>query len=385
MHTMFAHQQDITLFTSFINFVILLRFSMKTHKILLLAAMLLTSACTPEDRPGDNSDEGKKEEQEKPIAIDRTFYAKGADISWCTQMESEGMKFYNKDGQERECTALMKEIGMNSIRLRVWVNPKDGWNGKEDVLTKALRAQKLGMNIMIDFHYSDTWADPGHQTPPAAWSSFYVSEMAEAVAAHTTEVLSYLKDHGVDVRWVQIGNEVNSGMLWPKGEVKDQEASIFITFLNAGHDAAKKIYPDAAVIVHLSNGNENGMYQWFFKLMKAGRARYDMIGMSLYPIWWENSGWNNWKIPVDACLRNISTMIQLFGKPVMICETGGRVHEPELSRDMLSYFLDKTRNITGCHGVFYWEPQSPKGYNDGYEMGAFADGKPTVALDPFMN
>jgi len=129
---------------------------------------------------------------EVPV-VDRTAFAKGADISWITEMESKGMKFYNESGAETECTALMKEIGMNAVRYRVWVNPEDGWNSATDVLVKALRAQKLGMRIMIDFHYSDTWADPGHQSPPSAWASYGIDELKEAVSLHTKEVLSLLK------------------------------------------------------------------------------------------------------------------------------------------------------------------------------------------------
>ena len=97
-----------------------------------------------------------KEEQQTPQPAEKGGYAKGADISWLTQMEGDGQKFYTSDGKEMECTALMKELGFNSIRLRVWVNPDGGWCAKEDELVKAKRAQELGMRIMIDFHYSDT-------------------------------------------------------------------------------------------------------------------------------------------------------------------------------------------------------------------------------------
>ena len=93
---------------------------------------------------------------------DTTFY-KGADISWTTQLEAEGHRFYNQKGEERECTALMKELGLNAIRLRVWGDPEDGWSSKEDMLTLAKRAQANDMELMVDFHYSDVWADPAHQ------------------------------------------------------------------------------------------------------------------------------------------------------------------------------------------------------------------------------
>jgi arabinogalactan endo-1,4-beta-galactosidase len=97
--------------------------------------------------------------------------AKGADVSWLTEMEAAGRKFYNAANVEKDCMQILKDLGMNAIRLRAWVNQTNGWNNTNDVLVKATRAKSLGMKIMIDFHYSDTWADPGHQTKPAAWAS----------------------------------------------------------------------------------------------------------------------------------------------------------------------------------------------------------------------
>ena len=172
-----------------------------------LALCALVLAC------GKPSGDGPEE------SVPGQAFAKGADISWVTELESKGYKFYNAAGQERECTALMKELGANAIRLRVWVDPAGGWNGKADVLAKAKRAQALGMKLLIDFHYSDSWADPGKQTVPAAWKNMNSTEMAAAVKAHTQEVLQALKGAGADVAWVQVGNEVTAGMLWESGRV----------------------------------------------------------------------------------------------------------------------------------------------------------------------
>lgn len=354
------------------------------------AAMAATSSCG-EDPYGPTHN---TPEPEKPVEITKNGFAEGADISWATQMEKDGQKFYDSTGKEAECTALMKEIGFDAIRLRVWVDPEDGWCGKEDVLVKAKRAQALGMRIMIDFHYSDSWADPSKQTPPAAWKDYDVPAMAEAVSKHTTEVLQLLKDNGVDVEWVQTGNEVNSGMLWPKGKVQGSSASEFVRFVNAGYAAAKKIYPSAKVIVHVSNGHEAGLFDWFFNLMKANNAKYDLIGMSLYPTWWENGGYNDWRIPVNACISNIKSLSGTIGKPVMICEFGMPVNEPQMAKEATQHILDETRKIEDCHGVFYWEPQTdgkwkPSSYAalgwNAYDKGAFKDGRPTTALGPFAD
>ena len=188
--------------------------------ISLLFPMLSFASCTHTEATGDKEDTA-------PVMIERESFAKGADISWWTQMVSEGHEFYNSSGKKTSCTALMKEIGMNAVRLRVWVNPESGWNGKEDVLRKAREAKENGMDIMIDFHFSDTWADPGHQTPPAAWASFNVQQMSEAVHSHVSDILTTLKQNGIDVKWVQPGNELNSGMMWPLGKVEGQNAGNF--------------------------------------------------------------------------------------------------------------------------------------------------------------
>ncbi len=354
--------------------------AIRSAAISLIAA--LSAASCAENKYGPT---GFQPDSEKPVEIVKNGFAEGADISWVTEMEAKGMKFYGADGRETECTALMKEIGFDAIRLRVWVNPNDGWCGKEDVLAKAKRAQVLGMRIMIDFHYSDRWADPGKQNTPEAWKNHDVTEMTEAVSAHTTDILKTLKDNGIDVEWVQVGNEVNSGMLWPSGKVQDRTAGNFVKFANAGYEAAKKIYPETKVIIHVSNGQDTGLFEWFFGLMKSNGAKYDMIGMSLYPAGWENGKYAEWKPVVDKCISNVRSMASKFGKPVMICETGMPCSQPEMSKDAIGYILDGCRKIEDCHGVFYWEPEAPEGYNGGYGLGAFKDGRPTAALDPFKN
>ena len=351
-----------------------------------LAAALVLTACST------NPNSLIPDVPETPTDPTEAVFAKGADISWVTQMEKDGQKFYNAEGRETECTALMKEIGFNAIRLRVWVNPEEGWCGKDDVLAKARRAQALGMRLMIDFHYSDSWADPGKQNPPAAWKGYDLTQMISAVGTHTAEVIKLLKDNNIDIEWVQLGNEVNTGMLWPSGKVQDRNAGNFISFINTCCDIVKDCYPDAKVILHLSNGHDAGLFDWFFNLMKIGNAKYDMIGMSLYPCWWENGGWNDWRANVDKCIANIKSMNRKYDKPVMLCEVGMPVSEPQMAKDALQYILDETHKIKDCHGVFYWEPQTdgvwkPSSYTalgwSAYNMGAFKDGKPTAALEPF--
>lgn len=343
---------------------------------LIICAIAIVMSCTPDNKSQDVTHE--------EISLERSHFAKGADISWVTQMEDQGMKFYDMNGNETECTALMKSLGMNAIRLRVWVNPQDGWCGKEDVLIKAKRAHALGMDLMVDFHYSDSWADPSQQVTPSAWASYNTTQLASAVEEHTKEVLSALKDNGIDVKWVQVGNEVNNGMLHPSANISNPGKIVnFATFFNAGYNAAKEVFPSTIVILHRSNGHETAGFEWLLNVAKAQNIRYDMIGMSLYPTWWEGNGFTDWRPTVEQCISNIRNFSATYGKPVMICEFGMPVNEPQMSKEALQYILDQTKKIKACHGVFYWEPQAPDKYNGGYDKGAFKNGKPTTALDPF--
>lgn len=320
-------------------------------------------------------------------------YAKGADISWLTEMEDDGEKFFYADGTQAECTALMKDIGFDAVRLRVWVNPSEGWCNKEDVLVKARRADELGMRLMIDFHYSDTWADPSKQITPAEWNGLDLYSLAGAVESHTKEVLQMLKDNEIDVEWVQVGNEINNGMLHPLGMIEDS-ADNFAVLANKGYDAVKAVYPDAKVIIHRSDGHKSNACKWLFNLLKISKVKYDIIGLSLYPIWWEDNGWCDWKPNVDECIATINDLISTFGKPVMICEIGVPVWEVQTSKEALAYTIEKTKEIEDCHGIFYWEPQTdgkwkPGSYDalgwNAYDKGAFSNGRPTAALDPFRN
>ena len=249
-------------------------------------------------------------------------FAKGADVSWLTEMEGDGVNFYSASGKKQECLSLLRDLGVNSIRLRVWVNPDGGLCNKNDVVAKAWRAQQLGFRLMIDFHYSDTWADPAHQTVPAAWQGYTFEQMKQAVSSHTTEVLTALKDRGVsNVEWVQVGNETRDGMLWNDDDVNvtgrcSKNASNFSAYITAGYDAVKAVYPQAKVIVHIDEGNNLGRYTWIFDELKNHGGKWDVIGMSLYP---ED---DNWTELTDNCLANIKTLSDKYNCDVVISEIG---------------------------------------------------------------
>lgn len=308
--------------------------------------------------------------------VETGIFAKGADVSWVTEMEKSGVKFYNAKGEATECMRLMRDLGMNTIRLRVWVNPADGWCNKADVLAKAERAHKLGMRLMIDFHYSDTWADPGKQTKPAAWGALSFSKLKTAVADHTEDVLKALKDKGITPEWVQTGNETGNGMLWPDGQA-DKSMANYAALNNAGYDAVKSVFPEAKVIVHLQNGQDNSLYRWLFDGLKANGGKWDLIGMSLYP---EK---NNWQSMVNSCIANIQDVVSRYGTGVIICETGMPWDEAAAAKAFLTALFARTQALESVHGILYWEPEAYNKWN-GYTLGAFdASGKPTEALDAF--
>lgn len=316
---------------------------------------------------------------EVPQIYDMSGFVKGADVSWMTEQEYKGKKFYDKNGNETECLSLLRSMGVNAIRLRVWVNPEGYYNSKPDVLVKAIRAHNLGFRLMIDFHYSDTWADPGHQDIPAAWSSYTIDELQVAVASHTKEVLQTLKEKSIPVEWVQVGNETRTGMLKPLGDVASGN---FTKLLNAGYDAVKEVYPDAKVIVHTDKGNDMNNINKLFPYLKAQNAKYDVIGLSFYPGNDEDVNDPSWQTHVTDCLANIKTLIETYGKDVCICEIG-TPWNAAWAKSVMDQMYAGCKQIDRCIGMFYWEPQCYAGWNS-YQKGAFDDsGKPTNALDCF--
>jgi arabinogalactan endo-1,4-beta-galactosidase len=375
-----------------------------------LGLWLLASACWGLMSCSSSSTKVEELEKEEIEVVD--FY-KGADISWVTELESKGHKFYNANGDERECTALMKEYGMNAIRLRVWVDPKEhgNWCNKEDVLVKAKRAKALSMEVMVDFHYSDWWADPAKQNIPASWKGHSYEEMKKDLANHTKEVLQFLKNNGITPKWVQVGNETTNGMLWSvktneQGwEIKDENGNTTITesmghatrnpeqyagFFKAGYESVKEIFPDAIVIVHLDNGWDENLYNWNLDILKNHGAKFDMIGMSLYPYWSEIYHNKTAEQTISGCMANIKKMKAKYGCDVMIVETGmlcadeqGKLASASVLEEgykQLARIIKESKEV-GCKGVFYWEPECKPSQ---YKLGAFTeDGFPTRIMDAF--
>ena len=325
-----------------------------------------------------NSENEPQPSPRPDTAVTTSTFIKGADISWLTEMEASGRKFYGPAGTQQDCIQILKDLGINVVRLRVWVNPANGWNAVNDVVAKAVRSKNLGMKVMIDFHYSDSWADPAHQTKPVAWTSQDFATLKQSVSAHTTMVLNSLKNNGITPIWVQIGNETNNGMLWPEGKAS-VNMSNFAQLVNAGYTAVKAVDTSIKVIVHISNGWDNSLFRWIFDGLKDNAAQWDIIGMSLYP------EVNNWSALNAQCLSNMNDMVSRYNKDVIIVEAGMSWDQSAVCNSFLTDLIAKVRSVPNSRGlgVLYWEPES---YNNwqGYSKGSFDNGgKPTTALEAF--
>lgn len=315
-------------------------------------------------------------------ALPENFWL-GADISGTTADEARGRLTKDAAGNVRETTQLMKDYGLNGVRLRVWVNPEEGFSSPADVLKMARRAKELGMDIMIDFHYSDWWADPGKQNIPGWWKGLSAPDMAEALAAHTRETLKLLKDDGIDVKWVQVGNETTHGFLWPVGHLPENEEN-YALLTQAGYDAVKEVYPDATVIVHLDNGFDNELYDRVFDGLKKNGAKWDMIGMSVYPYWAMEGGFRpDADSTINDAIANIRRLKEKYGTDVMIVETGFDARNPEEGKALLARLIDASLNETdgACRGVWYWAPEINA--DAAYHLGAFAADRPTAIMEAF--
>jgi arabinogalactan endo-1,4-beta-galactosidase len=354
----------------------------KFHKIIItgkffyIAAVFIIMGCKKNDNNISTVPPNNDTIPVKPVP---SGFAKGADISWLTQMESSGYSFYDSTGAKMDCMLILKNLGFNSIRLRAWVNPSDGWCNTADLVTKAVRANNLGFKILIDFHYSDVWADPGHQTKPTAWTGLDFVSLTDTVFSYTKHVMDTLKSNAINPVWVQIGNETNDGMLWEDGRASTN-MSQFAKLINAGYKAVKAVNDSTKLIVHISNGYDNTMFRWMFDGLTADSANFDIIGMSLYP------STSNWQSLDEQCLSNMQDMVSRYGKEVMICEIGMDVTAASTCRSFIADIIAKTNSLSNAQGlgVFYWEPES---YSwQGYTLGAFDNnGKPTAALYGFTD
>jgi arabinogalactan endo-1,4-beta-galactosidase len=264
---------------------------MKKQLLILgfLAVLLLHFSCSGDDKNNE------------PIVAEDTFI-RAADISYLPLIESENTVFYNNNQAENVITTL-KNAGCNTIRIRLWKNPIDAHSGLAEVKILAQRVKQAGMKVWLTVHYSDTWADPGNQTTPTAWQNLSFDDLKSQVANYTATILTEINP---DI--FQIGNEINSGLLWPKGNLIDQESQC-LELLATASDKIREQSPTTKIMIHYA-GIDGGA-TWFFNKMSA--LDYDYIGLSYYPIWHGKSLVN---------LKNtIKTLGLAHNKKVIIAET----------------------------------------------------------------
>jgi arabinogalactan endo-1,4-beta-galactosidase len=299
-----------------------------------------------------------------------TIQIRGVDVSTLKKSEDRGGVYRDSAGTQRDALTILRGSGANYGRLKVWVNPADGYNNKARVLTMASRIKGQGMKLLVDFHYSDSWADPGKQNKPAAWASLSFTALRQAVYDHTYDVLNSLKAQGTTADMVQVGNEINDGMLWPDG--RSNNWANLASLLTAGSNAVKAVNSSTQVMLHLAEGGNNTQHRWWFDQATSRGVPFDVIGVSHY-VYWHGS--------VSSLQANINDLASRYGKPIVVAETAyGFTLAPDDSEpnifnaslqqaagypataqgqaDALRAVINAVKAVPNGRGlgVFYWEP-----------------------------
>jgi arabinogalactan endo-1,4-beta-galactosidase len=234
----------------------------------------------------------------------------GADISSLKKSEDFGGVYKDAEGTEGDAIEILKDHGLNYVRLRVWVDPADGYHGKDEILEMAIRLKDLGIPLLVDLHYSDNWADPGKQFKPAAWENYDFEQLKEALYDHTFDVCHSLVAQGTPPAMVQVGNEINAGMLWPDGDYNHMDN--LAALLKEGYRAVKDCSPSTLVMLHIAEGGDNELARWWFGNMTRREVPFDLIGISYYPFWHGSLG---------QLQYNLNDISARYEKDVIVVET----------------------------------------------------------------
>ena len=276
-------------------------------------------------------------------ATDTTEKIIGADISFLPQLEAEGIKF-SVDGKQNDAIKILKEHGFNYIRLRIFYDPttdsgysKPGYCGLEQTKAMAKRIKAAGMKFLLDFHYSDTWADPGKQFKPETWKNLSFTDLTKALHDYTRDVLTQLQTQGTLPDMVQIGNEINHGILWDDGNIVHLDN--LATLLKAGIAATREVSTSIKVMLHIADGGQNDESRYFFDNMISRGVVFDIIGQSYYP---------QWHGTLEQLKSNLNDLSARYAQPVIVAEY--TYHKTEVND--IAFTLPKG-NIKG---TFIWEP-----------------------------
>jgi arabinogalactan endo-1,4-beta-galactosidase len=309
-----------------------------------------------------------------PVALSTPAHAapalsmRGADVSTLPRALDLGAEFHDARGRRDSAYDILKNAGANYMRLRIWNDPASNYSNKAKVLRQARAIKAEGLKLLIDFHYSDTWADPGKQYPPAAWAGHTLEQLQRDVYDHTYDICTSLKRQGTTPDSVQIGNEINTGMLWPQGAVAGNDFGPLASLLKQGYAATKACHRGTQVMIHTAHAGSLDAARWFYDGIAAQGVEWDITALSYYCMW-------------HGSLANLSTVVtdmrSRYGKPVVIAETAyPRTTEngdfleniitsaapcdgiPASPRGQAQQFaaVQDTARDAGAIGVFYWEP-----------------------------
>lgn len=321
----------------------------------------------------------------------------GADIGWLSQLEDQGITWVDDNGTTTDALLLLKQKGVNAVRIRAFVNPNSnflwtkprgydvmlGYADTKGVLYTAKRAKDMGFKISVVFHYSDHFADPQYQDIPEQWTDASATELEKYVYDYTYYLMNELAAEGVYPEWVEVGNEITNGVLFPYGSTDNFEQ--LTAYLNSGYNAVKAVSPDTKVVTHLANGQNSANYDWFFNnFINIYGGKTDVIGMSYYPYW---AG----ERVIEDLSYTLNYMAAKYNKEVMICETGDHQDTPDVTSDLLEKEKSAIKVVANQKGIgiFYWEPEANIAVTpEGYRLGATTEVSTNVlkftnALDPF--
>lgn len=311
---------------------------------------------------------------------DSVEFIMGADISFIPQIEDLG-GVYKGDGIPRDPIQIFKEYGINYMRLKLWHTPDENYNNLEKILYMAARIKDKQLRFLLNFHYSDTWADPGKQYKPAAWEGLSFETLKDSVYQYTKKVLRALYDQQTLPDMVQIGNEITPGMLWNEGRVggafdTPQQWQNLGELISAGIRGVRESCTagdSVRIMIHLDRGGDNGTCRWFFDNLLAQDVEFDFIGLSFYP-WWHGT--------LSQVAANLNDLASRYDKDLVIVETAypwtlqwfdavnnivgsssdlhsGYPATIEGQKDFLRDLIQIVRTVQGQRGtgLFYWAPE----------------------------
>lgn len=270
----------------------------------------------------------------------------GADISFLPELEARGLKFSDK-GVEKDAIQILKDHGFNYVRLRIFndpardsgYSPGKGFCDLANTKKMAKRVKAAGMKLLLDFHYSDYWADPGKQYKPAAWRGLSFDELKKSLHDYTKDVIQQLKDQGTTPDMVQIGNEINHGIVWPEGNVANFDG--LAQLITAGTAAVKSVDPSIIMMLHVALGGQNDESVFFIDNMIARGVYFDVIGQSYYP---------KWHGTLDDLRDNLDDLARRYNRDIYVVEYSHRKAE-------VNKIAFEVRNGLG-KGTCIWEPLS---------------------------